>query len=99
LTWNTRNENHWALLFTRIEVYSSFVIKWMEKRWGSCTPKGKIILNVELMKAPKGCIEYVIVHELCHLIYHDHSAAFLELRTKEMVDWGRWKERLEKVMA
>jgi len=90
----------WIVRFKKYGVEpSSFVIKWMEKRWGSCTPKGKIILNVELMKAPKGCIEYVVVHELCHLIHHDHSAAFLELQTKEMSDWGSWKERLEKVLA
>lgn len=78
---------------------SKLVIKWMNKRWGSCTPKGKIILNVELMKAPKRCIEYVVVHELCHLIYPNHSAAFFELQAKEMGDWGKWKERLERVLA
>jgi len=78
---------------------SDFIIKWMEKRWGSCTPKGKIILNVELMKAPKGCIEYVVVHELCHLIHHNHSNAFFQLQTKEMEDWRKWKERLEKIMS
>lgn len=90
----------WIVRFKKHQVEpSDFVIKWMEKRWGSCTPKGKIILNVELMKAPKGCIEYVVVHELCHLIHHNHSNAFFELQTKEMGDWRRWKERLEKVMA
>lgn len=78
---------------------SATVIKWMEKRWGSCTPKGKIILNVELMKAPKRCMEYVVVHELCHLIHHNHSSAFFELQTKEMPDWRVWKERLERVLA
>ena len=90
----------WILRFKRYDVEpSDFIIKWMEKRWGSCTPKGKIILNVELMKAPKGCIEYVVVHELCHLVHHNHSNAFFELQTKEMGDWKKWKERLEKVMA
>lgn len=78
---------------------SSIVIKWMEKRWGSCTPKGKIILNMELVKAPKGCIEYVIVHELCHLIHHNHSKAFFELQAKEMPEWEKWKRRLELVLA
>jgi len=90
----------WIVRFKKYDVEpSSFVIKWMDKRWGSCTPKGKIILNVELVKAPKGCIEYVVVHELCHLVHHDHSAAFLELQTREMVDWRKWKERLEKILA
>lgn len=90
----------WIERFKKHEVEpSDFIIKWMDKRWGSCTPKGKIILNVELMKAPKRCIEYVIIHELCHLIHHNHSAAFFELQTKEMPDWMKWKERLEKILA
>src|SRR5665647_839522 len=42
---------------------SSIVLREMPTRWGSCTPKGKLILNPELIKAPKGCIEYVIIHE------------------------------------
>ncbi len=91
---------NWIVRFKKYGVEpSDFIIKWMEKRWGSCTPKGKIILNVELMKAPKRCIEYVIVHELCHLIHHNHSNAFFELQTKEMPDWKKWKERLERVIA
>jgi predicted metal-dependent hydrolase len=71
----------------------------MPTRWGSCTPKGKIILNPELIKAPKGCIEYVIIHELCHLIHHDHTQKFLDLQTKEMKDWEKWKMKLEKLLA
>ena len=78
---------------------SSIVLREMPTRWGSCTPKGKIILNPELIKAPKGCIEYVIIHELCHLIYHDHTQRFVDLQTKEMRDWERWKGKLEKLLA
>jgi len=74
-------------------------IQNMSKRWGSCTPKGKIILNPELMKAPKACIEYVIVHELCHLIHHDHTHKFIDLQSKEMPDWRRWKDKLENLLA
>lgn len=74
-------------------------IRWMEKRWGSCTPRGKIILNVELIKAPKRCIEYVILHELCHLVHHNHGAAFFKLQENEMPDWENWKDRLEKGLA
>lgn len=68
---------------------SSIVLREMPTRWGSCTPKGKIILNPELIKAPKGCIEYVIIHELCHLIHHDHTQKFTDLQTKEMKDWEK----------
>jgi hypothetical protein len=78
---------------------SSIVLRDMPTRWGSCTPKGKIILNPELIKAPKGCIEYVIIHELCHLVYHDHTQKFIDLQTKEMKDWEKWKMKLEKLLA
>ena len=67
----------------------------MPTRWGSCTPKGKIILNPALIKASKGCIEYVIVHELCHLIHHNHTKAFYELLESIMPDWKKWKEQLD----
>jgi len=77
----------------------SIVLRNMPTRWGSCTPEGKIILNPELIKAPKGCIEYVIIHELCHLIHHDHTQKFMDLQTKEMKDWERWKMKLEKLLA
>jgi hypothetical protein len=77
----------------------SIVFREMPTRWGSCTPKGKIILNPELIKAPKGCIEYVIIHELCHLIHHDHTQKFIDLQTKEMPDWEKWKSKLENLLA
>jgi predicted metal-dependent hydrolase len=78
---------------------SGLYIQEMSKRWGSCTPKGKIILNTELIKAPRGCIEYVIIHELCHLVYHSHNNKFVDLQKKEMVDWERWKNKLENLLA
>lgn len=78
---------------------NSIALRDMPTRWGSCTPQGKIILNPELIKAPKGCIEYVITHELCHLIHHDHTQKFLDLQTKEMKDWEKWKMKLETLLA
>ncbi len=78
---------------------TSIVLRDMPTRWGSCTPLGKIMLNPELIKAPKGCIEYVIIHELCHLIHHSHSQKFFDLQTKEMKDWEKWKIKLEKLLA
>ncbi|MBP7306112.1 MAG: M48 family metallopeptidase [Saprospiraceae bacterium] len=92
-----------APLIDRFKKYkvepSSIVLREMPTRWGSCTSKGKIILNPELIKAPKGCIEYVIIHELCHLIHHDHTQKFIDLQTKEMKDWEKWKVKLEKLLA
>lgn len=78
---------------------SSIELRHMPTRWGSCTPKGKIILNPELIKAPKGCIEYVIIHELCHLIHHDHTQKFIDLQSKEMPNWEKWKSKLELLLA
>ena len=78
---------------------TELVFRDMATRWGSCTAKGKIILNPELIKAPKGCIEYVIVHELCHLIHYDHTRKFIDLQTREMPDWEKWKTKLEFLLA
>jgi len=77
----------------------SIVLRHMPTRWGSCTSDGKIILNPELIKAPKACIEYVITHELCHLVHHDHTQKFIDLQNKEMPDWEKWKMKLEKLLA
>jgi predicted metal-dependent hydrolase len=73
-------------------------IKRMENRWGSCTRSGKIILNSELIKAPRPCIEYVITHEMCHLLYPNHTKEFFALLSSIMPDWEKWKNRLERVM-
>lgn len=70
-------------------------IRTMSKRWGSCTSAGRIILNTELIKAPKGSIEYVITHELCHMVHHNHTKAFQNLQSRIMPDWSKWKDRLE----
>lgn len=74
---------------------SGIFIQEMKTRWGSCTPEGKIILNPELIKTPKGCIEYVIIHELCHLVHHSHNQKFFDLQAKENPLWERWKKKLE----
>jgi predicted metal-dependent hydrolase len=71
----------------------------MTTRWGSCTSRGKIILNPELVKAPKACIEYVIIHELCHLVHPNHTQKFFDLQTKEMKGWEKWKGKLERLLA
>jgi len=73
--------------------------RWMDKRWGSCSQKGEVLLNNELIKTPKKCIEYVIIHELCHLAHLNHSAAFYELLDKLSPNWRRTKDELEKLMV
>ena len=73
-------------------------IQEMNNRWGSCTNNGKMILNTELIKAPRPCIEYVIKHELCHLVYRNHTKAFYELLSNEMPEWEKWKNKLEQML-
>ncbi len=73
-------------------------IRRMSKRWGSCSRKGTITLSLELIKAPLHCIEYVITHELCHLLVHDHSPTFFRILSRCMPDWERRKTRLDEVV-
>lgn len=77
---------------------SSIYIQEMNNRWGSCTKSKKIILNTELIKAPRPCIEYVITHELCHLIHPDHTKLFYDMLYSEMPDWKKWKDKLERIL-
>jgi predicted metal-dependent hydrolase len=76
-------------------IMPALTIRAMSKRWGSCTPSGKIILNSALIKAPKGSIEYVIIHELCHLVHYNHTKEFQRLQSRMLPDWRKWKDRLE----
>ena len=73
-------------------------IRKMEKRWGYCTKDGDIYLNPKLICAPRCCIEYVITHELCHLVHRNHTKEFYALLSKEMPHWEKWKTKLERIM-
>jgi predicted metal-dependent hydrolase len=70
----------------------------MKKRWGSCSAKGVILFNTELARASVYCMDYVIVHELCHLLQPNHNNAFYQLLKQVLPDWERRKERLEKAL-
>lgn len=87
-------------LFKRYGVEAAALqLRYMKRRWGSCTAHGKVILNPELIKAPKGSIEYVVIHELCHLVHRNHNKEFYTLQEKFMPDWKEWRERLEHKLA
>lgn len=71
----------------------------MKSRWGSCVhTKGRIGLNTELIKSPSHCIEYVIMHEMCHLKYPNHTRQFYNFLSLVMPDWEKRKARLERVV-
>jgi len=78
---------------------TSLTYKWFTNRWGSCFQDGTIALNFELIKAPKECIDYVIVHEICHLVYHNHSIKFYTLLDKKLPTWRDSKDKLERLLA
>ncbi len=70
-------------------------IRDMRSRWGSCSRKGHISLNLQLIKLPENCIRQVMIHEMCHLIYFNHQAGFYSLMEEMMPDWKYWKKQLK----
>lgn len=69
--------------------------RWMTSRWGSCRPAGPAItLNSRLLLYPPMCAEYVIVHELSHILQPNHSADFYRVMDAVMPDWAERRERL-----
>lgn len=67
----------------------------MKTQWGSCSPKGELLLNPLLVKAPGHCVDYVISHELCHLKEHNHSPRFYQLLGVMLPDWQKRKVELD----
>ena len=67
----------------------------MTSRWGSCQPStGRICINVRLALYPPECLEYVVVHELCHLLERGHGPRFHELMDAFMPDWKTRRAKL-----
>jgi hypothetical protein len=70
-------------------------LRKMPKRWGSFLTKKKVLLNPELIKASKECIDYVIIHELCHMKYQNHSSEYYRFLSSKCPHWKTIKEKLE----
>jgi predicted metal-dependent hydrolase len=68
---------------------------YLKRRWGSCNLKNRITFNIELVKTPIQCVDYVIVHELCHFVHPNHDKAFYRMMGKIFPDWKDTKEKLE----
>ncbi|WP_446832002.1 M48 family metallopeptidase [Candidatus Foliamicus sp.] len=72
-------------------------IRKMKTRWGSCNPDARRIwLNLELAKKPVSCLEYIVVHELAHLIERRHNARFRELMDHHLPQWRLHREALKR---
>jgi hypothetical protein len=74
------------------------IIRTMKRRWGSCSNKGVITLSTELIKLPDIYIEYVIMHELCHLIHHNHGAGYYKLLSEQFPGWKMARKELRKYL-
>jgi predicted metal-dependent hydrolase len=73
----------------------SLVIRKMSKRWGSYTPSGRIVLNLDLVRASPAQIDYVICHELVHAFFPDHGKEWRDMFATFMPDWETRKNLLE----
>jgi hypothetical protein len=67
----------------------------MTRQWGSCSPSGQIILNPHLIKTPRPCVDYVLIHELAHLLHHNHGPDFFRVLDREVPGWNRHKQVLD----
>ena len=73
-------------------------IRAMRTRWGSLGPRRGMTLNLILIQAPRACIEYVVMHELCHLRYRGHGKGFYRLLDRVLPDWRARKRLLEETI-
>jgi predicted metal-dependent hydrolase len=73
---------------------TGLVIRSMKSRWGSCSRKGIITLSTELIKLPDIYLEYVIIHELCHLKQHNHGKEYYKLLSALFPDWKKVRKDL-----
>lgn len=74
---------------------TGLVIRTMKRRWGSCSIKGVITLSTELIKLADLYIEYVIIHELCHLKYHNHGPLYYKLLSEVFPEWKTVRKALK----
>ncbi|ART83858.1 metal-dependent hydrolase [Oceanisphaera profunda] len=84
---------HWQLVLG-VEV-TAWNVRKMKTKWGSCNPNSRrILLNLELVKKPPECLEYIVVHELAHLLERHHNARFRKYMDSYLHDWQERKALL-----
>jgi predicted metal-dependent hydrolase len=87
----------------RVKYYQSYLekkprsikVKEQQKRWGSCNSKGDLMFNWRSVMAPANVLDYVVVHEMCHLIYFNHSTEFWKIISEVLPDYKKRKELLK----
>ena len=80
-----------------VQVARVFVQR-MKTQWGSCNPTAKSIrLNTDLARKPRACLEYIVVHEMVHLLEPTHNAQFVALMDRFMPQWQFYREQLNRL--
>jgi len=75
-----------------------FRVRRMKTKWGSCNPRtGSILLNLDLAKKPRECLEYLVVHEMVHLLEPTHNARFVSLMDQFMPKWQFYRDALNRL--
>lgn len=92
-----RRLNHITASIDWLYVSPPMKLVRMEHQWGSCSPAGSINLNPALIRAPRHCIDYVLLHEICHLKEHNHSKKFYALLDKHAPNWVDTKAELDRL--
>jgi len=90
-------EQHFPFFAKRGHQQPRLRMRVMKSRWGSLSSRGYINLNLELIKAPLASIEYVVVHELCHLEHMNHGPKFRALMSQQLPDWPQRKRELNQL--
>lgn len=78
---------------------NGLIVRNLRQRWGSMSAGRRLLLNRRLIEAPVDAIDYVITHELCHVVVPHHGPEFFELLKRVLPDWEKRKQRLERIMA
>ena len=77
---------------------AEFGVKKMKTRWGTCSLQARRIwINLELAKRPMKCLEFIVVHEMVHLLERNHNKRFYTLMDKFMPDWKVWQDKLKEL--
>lgn len=74
----------------------ALTVRKMTRRWGSCSPRGRILMNTHAVKLPRRLLDYVLLHELCHLRVPHHGPSFWNLLARCLPDWKARKAELDR---